>query len=160
MCHQCGCSSYIEQGRKAVLSRAIAVIKEMGVTADNAQRFEDGERVCGLIASKLAGGEDEEAREIAEWVMALHHRTYAKRSQAYAAAARDVFANLPAWGSPREIITTWHQLEQLCRELNEEDISSVEDAAIRGAIQAVKHVHDDLQQRRIDFIKRYHLENF
>lgn len=159
MCQQCGCLSWIEQGRRAVLNRAVAIIDEMGVSAKNVQRFEDGERICGLIASKLAAGDDEEVRQIAEWVMELHKRNYAKKSEAYAAAARDVFAKLPAKGPPKDIITSWHQLEQLCRQLSEEDISSIGNGAIRDAIRAVKHVHDDLQQRRIEFTKRYHLED-
>lgn len=159
MCQQCGCLGFTEQGRSVVLDRAVAIVKEMGVTAENVQRFEDGERICGLIASKLAGGEDDEVRQIADWVMALHKRTYAKKSEAYAAAARDVFAQFPAKGPPKDIITTWHQLEQLCRELNDEDISRVGDGAIRDAVRAVKHVHDDPQQRRIEFIKRYRLED-
>lgn len=160
MCQPCGCGRYIEQGHKAVLNRAVAIIKELGVTAENAQSFEDGERICGLIASKLASGEDEEVREIAAWVRELHKRNYADRSQSYAAAARDVFAKFPAKGAPRDTITTWHQLEQLCRELSDGDISFIEDAAIKDAIRAVKHVHDDLNERRIEFLKRYHLEDF
>ncbi len=158
MCQQCGCLSWIEQGRRAVLNRAVAIIEEMGVSAENVQRFEDGERICGLIASKLASGEDEEVRQIAEWVRELHKRNYADRSQAYAAAARDVFAKFPANGAPRDIITTWHQLEQLCRELSDEDISS-ETAAIKDAIRAVKHVHDGLEKSRIEFMRRYRLED-
>ncbi len=160
MCEQCGCGPYIEQGRKAVLERVVAIVKELEVTAENVQSFEDGERICGLIASKLAAGEDEEVRQIADWVMALHKRNYAERSHAYAAAAHDVFAKFPAKGAPRDIVTTWHQLEQLCRELTEEDISSVEDTAIRKGIQAVRHVHDALKERRIEFMKRYQLEDF
>ncbi|MBI2998857.1 MAG: hypothetical protein HYY46_10495 [Deltaproteobacteria bacterium] len=159
MCEQCGCFPLIEQGRKAVLDRAVAIIEKMGVSAENVQRFEDGERICGLVASKLADGEDEEVRQVAEWVRGLHKRNYAERSEAYVAAARDVFARFPAKGSPRDVITTWHQLEQLCRELSEEDISSIEDSATRDAIRAVTHVHDDLQQRRVDFARRYHLED-
>jgi len=159
MCRPCGCGPYIEQGHKAVLNRVIAIIKEMGVTAESAQRFEDGERICGLIASKLASGEDEEVRQIAEWVRELHKRNYANRSQSYVAAARDVFAKFPAKGAPRNLMTTWHQLEQLCRELTEEEITSVDDAAIRDGIRAVRHVHDDLEQQRVEFIKRYHLED-
>jgi len=159
MCQPCGCGHYIEQGHKAVLNRVIAIIEQMGVTADNVQRFEDGERIGGLIASKLAAGEDEEVRQIAEWVRELHKRNYADRSQSYAAAARDVFAKFRANGAPRDIITTWHQIEQLCRKLTVEDISSVEDAAIRDAFLAVRHVHDDLKERRVEFMKRYHLED-
>jgi len=159
MCQPCGCGRYIEQGHKAVLNRAVTIVKELGVTAENVQSFEDGERICGLIASKLAGGEDDEVRQIAEWVRDLHKRNYANRSRAYAAAAREVFAKFPAKGAARDIITTWHQLEQLCRELSEEAISSVEDAAVRDAFLAVRHVHDDLKERRIEFMKRYHLED-
>ena len=110
MCQPCGCSRYIEQGYEAVLNRAVAVVKELGVTAENVQSFEYGERICGLIASKLAAGEDEEVRQIADWVMALHKRNYAERSHAYAAAAHGVFAKFPAKGPPKDIITTWHQL--------------------------------------------------
>ena len=158
MCQACGCSRYIEQGHEAVLNRAIAIVRELGVTAENVQSFEDGERICGLIASKLAAGEDEEVSQIADWVMALHKRNYAEKSHAYVAAARDVFAKFPAKEAPRDVITTWHQLEQLCRELTDVDISS-EAAPIKDAIHAVKHVHDGLQQSRIEFIKRYHLED-
>lgn len=158
MCQSCGCGSYIEHGHKAVLNRVIAIVKEMGVTTENVQRFADGERICGLIASKLAGGEDDEVRQIAEWVRELHKRNFANRSQAYAAAARNVFANLPAQGPPRDIITTWHQLEQLCRELDDDLLSSLGDAAIRNTIRAVQHAHDDTQQHCTELLQRYHLE--
>lgn len=56
------------------------------------------------------------------------------------------------------VITTWHQLEQLCHKLDDDLISAVEEPAIRDAIQAVQHVHDDLQERRAELIKRYSLD--
>jgi len=148
---------FIEQGHEAVLKRAIAIIREMGVSPENAQRFEDGERICYFLVSKLGSGEDEEVRRIAEWVAGLH-RHYPERGQAYAKAARDIFGNLPAKGSAQEVITTWHQLEQLCRELDDGLLSSVKDAAVKDAIRAVQHIHDDNKQRRAELLQRYHLE--
>ncbi len=158
MCQRCGCADFIKEGQEAVLKQATAIIKEMGVTADNVQRFEDGERICDLIASKVVGDQYEELRQIAEWVSSLHQPLRAERSQAYAKAAREVFANLPTKATPQEVVTRWHQLEQLCRELGDELISSVEQAAIREAIRAVQHVHAD-PQHRAELLQRYHLEH-
>ena len=158
MCRQCGCESFIEQGPEAVLERAVAIVTEMGITADNVQRFEDGERICALIASKLPGEQHEEIRQTAEWVSELHQGRRADRIEAYARAARDVFASLPAGGdAPRETITTWHQLEQLCHGLGEEVISRIEKPAVRDAIRAVQHVHED-PRHMADLLQRHGLE--
>lgn len=53
MCQPCGCVKFLEQGKEAVLKRAVTIIKELGVTAKNVQLFEDGERICYLIASEV-----------------------------------------------------------------------------------------------------------
>ncbi|MBI2911212.1 MAG: hypothetical protein HYY05_03655, partial [Chloroflexi bacterium] len=158
MCRQCGCVDVIEQGPEAVLQRAIAIVRQMGITPDNVQRFEDGERICSLIASKLAGQLYDEIRRTAEWVSELHEGRRADRSEAYMRAARDVFANLPAGGdAPRETITTWHQLEQLCHGLGEEALSRIEEPAISDALRAVQHVHED-PRHMADLRQRYGLE--
>lgn len=157
MCRQCGCADFIGQGPEATLQRAVAIIKQMGVKAENVQRFEDGERICSLIASKLPGEQYEELRQTAEWVSELHQRLRADRSEAYAKAARDVFANLPAGGAPRETITTWHQLEQVCRGLGEEALSHIEDPGVRDAIRAVQHVHED-PRHMAELLQRHGLD--
>lgn len=159
MCQPCGCVTFIEQGPEAILKRAVAIIKNMGITEENVQLFEDGERICYLIGSKIVSSEDAEVRQIAEWVAGLHQRVHADRSQAYAKAARDVFANFPVKAPPREVITTWHQLEQLCRELDDNLVSAVDDPATRNTIRAVQHVHDDTQQRRVELLQRYDLKD-
>lgn len=160
MCQPCGCVTFINQGPEAVLKRAVAIIKELGITTENAQLFEDGERICYLIASEVLPSEDEEIHQIAQWVAGLHQRNYADRSRAYAKAAREVFANFPAKAPPQEVITTWHQLEQLCHKLDDDLVSAVEEPAIRDAIRAIQHVHDNLQERRAELLKRYSLDGF
>lgn len=159
MCQSCGCVTVVNQGSEVVLKRAVAIIKEMEITAENVQLFEDGERICYLIASKVLPSEDEEIHQIAQWVAGLHQRNYADRSRAYAKAARDVFANFPAKAPPQEVITTWHQLEQLCHKLDDDLISAVEEPAVRDAIRSVQHVHDNLQERRAELLKRYSLDS-
>ena len=159
MCQPFGCVTFLEQGTEAVLKRAVTIVREMGVTAENVQLFEDGERICYLIASEVLPSEDEEIHQIAQWVAGLHQRNYADRSRAYAKAAREVFAKFPAKAPPQEVITTWHQLEQLCHKLDDDLISAVEEPAIRDAIKAVQHVHDNLQERRTELLKRYSLDD-
>lgn len=157
MCRQCGCVDVIEQGPEATLQRAVAIITQMGITAENVQRFEDGERICSLIASKLPGEQYEEIRRTAEWVSGLHQRLRADRSEAFARAAQEVFANLPAGGVPRETITTWHQLEQLCHALGEEALSRIEEASVRDALLAVQHVHED-PRHMAELLRRHGLD--
>lgn len=72
-----------------MLERAVAIIKEMGITAENVQLFEHGERICHLIASRIVGREDEEVRQTVEWVAGLRQHVYADRSRAYTKAARE-----------------------------------------------------------------------
>ncbi|MBI4321274.1 MAG: hypothetical protein HY675_22515 [Chloroflexi bacterium] len=157
MCRKCGCADFISQGREATLARAVAIIDELGVTVDNVQAFEDGERICGLIASRLAGAEEEEIRETADWVSGLHQYLWAERHRAYVGAACRVFDNLPAAGAPRDIITTFHQLEQLCRILGDEITFPPGQEALGDVICAVNHVHDDNQRHFAELRERYGL---
>lgn len=156
MCKQCGCVVFIEEGPESVLKRVINIIAEMGVTVENVQCFEDGERICGFIAARVASSDDEEVKEIAEWVAELHESLYAERSRTYAKVAREVFANFPQSFSPKEVITEWHQLEQLCRELGDGLVVSM-DEGIRDVIRAVQHVHDNPRQRRLELMKRHRI---
>ena len=85
-----------------------------------------GERICAIIALKLPRGEEEEIPEIAEWIFGLHQDLYAERSWPYAKAAQELLLIFPAKAPPREVIVTWYQPEQLCREPGS-DSSRVED---------------------------------
>lgn len=159
MCQVCGCTVFKEQGREPVVKRAKAIIKEMGVTADNAQRFEDAELICEMIGAKLIDSEDENLRGTVQWVMALHQEVVptVERSRAYAGAARELFANIPANGSARDVINTWHQLEQLTSALGDDGISTIEEPAIREVLRTVRHIHDNRRERCREIAERYKL---
>lgn len=158
MCRLCGCSQYLKQGKEAVLRRAVEVVKELGLTAGNADDYEATEVISGLIAP--FGSREDEVHGTAAWISDLHEGMPRsgrdERFQAHARAFRDIFARLPARGDPKHIATIYHQLEQLARELDEAALASLAPEA-REAIQAVNQVHEGLGAKVARLKERYGL---
>ena len=158
MCQLCGCTNYIQQGKDAVLRRAVEIVRELGLTAQNVADYEDTELVSSLIAP--FGTKNDEVYETAAWVSDLHAVpgliNRITRYQEYVRASSDVFAGLPKHGDPRQIATTYHQLEQLNKELDDANLASV-NANTREALQALRRVHDNPEDREARLKKRYSL---
>ena len=158
MCDLCGCNQYIKQGKKAVLSRAVAIIQELGITTQNVDDYEDTERISYLIAP--FGSSNDNVYPTAAWVSGLHmgmpRLSRDKHYQAHVRAFRDIFSRLPVQGDPKHIATTYHQLEQLGRELNDADLASL-DLATKETIQTVNHVHDEPEIKVTRLKQRYGL---
>ncbi len=158
MCQICGCSQYTKQGKEAVLKRATEIVKELGLTAQNAEDYEDTEQISRLIAP--FGAVEDNVYPTAAWVGALHmsqpNRTREKHYQAHVQAFRDIFSRLPAKGEPKDIVTTYHQLEELGQELDDADLASL-DPETRETVLKVNHVHDDLAVKVARLKQRYSL---
>ena len=158
MCQLCGCTNYVQQGKDAVLRRAVEIVRELGLTAQNVADYEDTELVSSLIAP--FGTKNDEVYETAAWVSDLHAMpgliNRITQYQEYVRAFRDVFAGLPKHGDPRQIATIYHQLEQLNKELDDANLASV-DANTREALQALRRVHDNPEDREAQLKKRYSL---
>ncbi|MBI2874798.1 MAG: hypothetical protein HYY09_06895 [Firmicutes bacterium] len=159
MCRECGCQVYLEGGRKTALARTVELVRELGVTPENARAFEDGETICGLIGPKLSVEDPEvaEVREIVGFMNRCHAQILGDSHRKGLAAARDVFSKLPAGGSPKEVLKLWHQLEQVSKDLSEEDLASLSDPGMREAIRAVQHIHNDIGRRKKELAQMYGL---
>ena len=158
MCGLCGCQQFINRGSEAVLKRAVEIVQELGLTPENMDGFEDCEFICGLIAPRASlSSSAPEIWETAHWVRSLHGEFYKGEDQAYAQAARDIFAQLPGEGNAKEVITTYHQLEQLHRHISEESLATLADARVRDTILALRHIHDNPEKRRARIVERYKL---
>lgn len=148
MCHLCECSKYIEKGKDAVLKRTTEIVRELQITPQNADDFEATEAISGLIAP--FGSREDEVFRTAAWISRLHDETrQGGREQKYQASVRafkDIFQRLPIQGDPKTIATTFHQLEQLCRELGDGEIPSA-DPKVQQVIIAVNHVHDGMETK-------------
>ncbi|MBI2303213.1 MAG: hypothetical protein HYU86_00505 [Chloroflexi bacterium] len=158
MCQLCGCAHYLNQGAPTLLKRATELVEQLGLTPQNVDLFEECEAISGLIAPRMSPTTEEEVWQTVSWVHQLHLGRYQEKYRAYAAAARDIFAHLPTPGHPQEVITAYHQLEQLCHSLEEGDIAAISEPATRETLLAVKHVHDDLPAKWAGIIERYRLE--
>ncbi len=156
MCERCGCQQFIKEGKEAVLKQVVDIIKELRLTPSNVDDYEATETVSGMIAP-FGLKETNRVYQTAAWISSLHEDQprVKERFLAHVAAFQDVFASLPAQGDPKQIATSYHQLEQLARELDETAVASL-DAEIREAVQAVNRVHEDTT-RRARLVERYGL---
>lgn len=158
MCQLCGCQDFISRGAEAVLKRAVGIVEELGLTPQNMDLFEDCESVCDLVTPRASlAFTAPEIWETAHWVRLLHAGLFGAENQPYAEAARDIFAQLPSKGNAKEVISTYHQLEQLHRHISEESLASLADARIKDTILALRHIHDNPGERRARIIARYKL---
>lgn len=158
MCTLCGCREYISQGKEAVLRRAVELVQRLGLTAENASLFEDGEYICGILGPRIAlSAEDADVWDTIQWDHRLHEEMFAEKHRRAAAAARDVFQQMPAKGKPKEVITLYHQLEQLSRAIPRDMLASLDDPSVRRALEAMEHVHDRGGERKAELMSLYDL---
>ncbi len=156
MCELCGCNQYITQGKEAVLRRTTEIVKELALTAKNVDDYENTEIISGIIAP--VDTRDDDVYQAAAWISGLHMAVprWKEPSNALARAFRDIFSRLPVQGESKHIVTIYHQLEQFVRELDDSDLASL-DPKTREAMQAMVHVHDDLEAKVAGMKQRYGL---
>lgn len=156
MCELCGCSQYITQGKEAVLKRTTEIVKELALTAKNASDYEDTEIISGIIAP--FDTRDEDVYQAVVWISSLHMAVprWKEQSEAFVRAFRDIFSRLPVQEEPKHVVTIYHQLEQFIRELDDSDLASL-DPETREAMQAMRHVHDDIEAKVAGMKERYGL---
>lgn len=158
MCQLCGCTEYIEKGKEAVLGRAAEIISYLSLTPENADDYEETEIISRFIAP--FGSVEDDVYQTAAWLGRLHMSQAElgryERYQAHVHAFRDIFSRLPVKGEPKHIVSTYHQLEQLGRELDDTNLA-LADPGIRKTIQAVNRVHDDMAAKEVRLRQRYGL---
>lgn len=158
MCQLCGCSEYIGQGRDAVLRRAIEIVDELKITAENVADYEDTELISSLIAP--FGSRRDDVIEAAEWISDLHSIPGLVNRNThyddYARAFKAILQQLPVSGEAKDIVTKYHQLEQLNKELDDAGLRSVKESA-RQALVALRRVHDDPEGRELRLKQKYGL---
>ncbi len=159
MCELCGCTQYIKEGKEAVLKRAEEIIVELALSPDNVDDYENTEIITRLICP--FGSMGDEVYKTAVWVSDLHMSVrkpnrFEESYQAHVRAFQDILSRLPVKGEPRHIVTTYHQLEQLGREVDSNDLASVE-PKIREALLAVNQVHEGAQSKEAKLRQRYDL---
>jgi len=159
MCDLCGCKTYLDSGKQAVVNRAQEIIRRLGLTAENIELYEDCERISHEVFSYSSPStEESEMLAVSKWAHSLHEPIYKERFPKYIEAAKDVFARLPISGDAKGIVTAYHQLEQLAKEIGDRELASIKDTSIRETIRAVWGVHDNNLAKKTRLRERYGLE--
>lgn len=159
MCDLCGCKTYIDSGKQAVVNRAQEIIRHLDLTTENTELYEDCERILHEVFSySFPSSEKSEMLTTAKWAHSLHESIYKERFPRYVEAAKDVFSRLPVNDDARSVVTAYHQLEQLAKEIGNKELASIEDAPARETIKAVQKVHDNNLAKKTRLKERYALE--
>ena len=139
-----------------MLKRTTEIVKELALTAGNAGDYEDTEIISSIVAP--LDTRDEDVYQALAWISGLHMAVpgWKEKSEAVVRAFRDIFSRLPVQGEPKHVVTIYHQLEQFIRQMDDSDLALL-DPETREAMQAMRHVHDDLETKVAAMKQRYGL---
>lgn len=160
MCELCGCGEFTKGGQETIRNRAVEIINQLQLNLDNLDDYECTETISGMMAPFAL--RQDEVYQAASWISGLHQG--GKRDiresqyQAYVRAFQDIFSRLPVRGESKEIGTTYHQLEQLARQVDEQSLSALA-PQVQAIIHAVNDVHQD-KTRQSRLRERYGLNGF
>ncbi|WP_455285858.1 hypothetical protein [[Eubacterium] cellulosolvens] len=159
MCDLCGCKAYIDSGKQAVVSRAEEIVRQLDLAPENIELFEDCERILHEVFSySFPSYEETEILTVSRWVHELHEPIYRERFPSYLKAAEDVLARLPVSGNAKDLVTKYHQLEQLAKEIGDKELASIEDARFKETIKGIWSVHDSNLAKKTRLKEGYGLE--
>lgn len=138
---------------KDPIEKAEALIRELGIEEPSkAERYEECETIARLAPQEVVDLiDDPQVKEGVNWIKEAHKDIpdNVKFRKAFAQTIPSLFKEVG--GIDR--IKRWHELEQICDEISEEELKNV-DKNLREAITWVQHIHDSSPERRVEIIKR------
>lgn len=121
------------------IERCLEVAKEIGITVDLVQAYEDCERISDLMCDEgLSAVEDPDLRKIIREMRALHSKVRAEHFRSYARKAEELFGRIPS----RASVLKYHEIEGLLSGVSDEEIERSSDGTMRDILLRIKHVHD------------------
>lgn len=72
---------------------------------------------------------------------------------AYIDMAKKLFGKIP----DKRYVLKYHELEKLSKKISEQDIRQIKDANVRDTLVKVKHIHDDIANKKANVIRRIRL---
>lgn len=142
-------------GKEQLLERATRLIGEIDLKIEEVDKLEDCEAISAMITSEVLDLiQDPDLKKAILWLKTAHDVIPSIRRwrRNFAEVTKRLFEK--AGGGER--VKRYHELEQVCDSLQERDLESLTDARLTETIRAVKHVHDDMLERRINLVKRIH----
>jgi hypothetical protein len=133
------------------IKKATKIINEVRLTPQDVEAYERCEIISDLMdEDMLKQVDDEELRKILLKMRRMHMKVRRMNYAAYIHTARELFEKIPN----KNYVLKYHELEQLSKEISEQDIKCIKDANIRKTLKKVKHVHDEIANKKADVIRR------
>ncbi len=138
---------------KGPIEKAETLIRELGIEEPSkAGKYEECETIARLAPQEVVDLiDDPQVKEGVNWVKEAHKDfpDIIKWKRAFTQTILSLFKEVGGI----ERIKKWHELEQICDEISEEELKNV-DKNLREAIAWVRHIHDSSPERRVEIIKR------
>jgi len=138
---------------KRRLDKAIKIIRRIGLKSGDVRRFEDCEAVADIMTSEaMALIEDQGLRDSIGWLKKAHNGVPSidRSRRNFSELAVKLFSEVGGG----EKVKLYHKLESLCNGLSVGVLESVTDEELKEIIKAVRHVHDDYIERKVNLIRR------
>ena len=124
--------------------KVLRVIGEMDLKPSEIELLEDCEMVTNLIIGQvLEMMEDPEMRKDVLWLQEQHIKPNRKRWTRIVELTESLWEKTGGGGRVKK----YHSIEELCREISDEDIRSIADPEIRETVVKIRHIHDDPLER-------------
>jgi hypothetical protein len=116
--------------------------------------YEECEIMADLIDDDMVKlMDDEDLRGLIQQMRKVHLEVRRINYTAYMNTAREIFGRI----SNRSSVLKYHQAEQLAKRISEEDIGRIKDPELRETLFCLKHIHDNIAEKKAKVIRRMKL---
>ena len=130
------------------------IILEIGLTTDNVLKYEECEIIVDLMDDDIINEvEDEAFRNILRQMRVLHLEVRKMNINEYMRTAKEIFQRIPN----TEYVLKYHEAEQISKMFTDEDVAQIGSEHLRETIQSLRHVHDNISEKKANVMKRMNL---
>lgn len=137
-----------------MINRASKIVKGIKLTPKNMDSYEDCEIMADLMDDEMLKQiDDEDLRGLIQQMRKMHLEVRRINYKVYIDTAREIFGRI----ANRSSVLQYHQAEQLVKRISEEDIGGVKDPELRETLFRLKHIHDNIAEKKANVIRRMKL---
>lgn len=137
-----------------LINKASDIVKGIKLTPKNVDSYEECEIMADLMDDDMLKQiDDEDLRGLIQKMRRMHLEVRRFNYTTYLDTAREIFGRI----ADRSSILQYHQAEQLVKRISEEDICKIKDPELRETLLRLRHVHDNIAEKKANVIRRMKL---
>ncbi len=137
-----------------MVEKAVRIIREIELAPEDVEKYENCEIISDLLNNEMLGLiEDLDLRKVIRQMRNLHREIRKENYRGYVHTTKELFGKILR----ADYVLRYHQLEQLSNKLNDSEIKKIRDKKIREVLQKVKHVHENIADKKANLIKKMNI---